>query len=71
MAGIGIIETSTNQATLVQGGVEGHPALHEQDGTYTVTDGEGNVKFSGNEISAEFAYWREVLGVPDESKAVL
>jgi hypothetical protein len=59
------IETVT-QANLVQGGAEGHPALHEQDGIYTVTDGNGNIQFEGDEVAAEFTYWRTVLGVPDE-----
>lgn len=61
----------TNQANLVQGGHKGHPALLEENGVFTVQDGEGNVQFEGDEVAAEFAYWRSVLGVPDESEVVL
>ncbi len=61
---------ATSTTNLVQGGSEGYAALTEQDGVYTVTDGEGNVQFSGDEIPAEFAYWRTVLGVQEESEGV-
>ena len=59
---------SQDSATLVQGGTEGRPALHEQNGVFTVTDGDGNVRFTGNEIAAEFAYWQTTFGVPDEEE---
>jgi hypothetical protein len=55
----------TTSQTLVQGGDEGYPALLEQDGAFTVTDEQGNVLFHGDEVAAEFAYWRRVFGVPD------
>ncbi|TMC24209.1 MAG: hypothetical protein E6J34_00885 [Chloroflexi bacterium] len=59
-----------SESSLIQGGQEGHPTLHEQDGVFTVTDGEGNVRFDGNEVAAEFAYWRTTFGVPVDDSEV-
>lgn len=38
--------------------------LTEQDGVFTVTDGDGQRQYTGNEIGAEFAFWRTTFGVP-------
>ena len=46
--------------------------LTEQDGVYVVSDENGQPLYSGNEIGAEFAYWRTAFGVPadDDSEVV-
>ena len=61
---------ATQASTLVQGGTEGNPAILKQDGTYTVTDGEGNIVFVGSEVGAEFKYWNTVFGVADDESEV-
>ena len=38
--------------------------LAEQGGEYTVTNGDGQVQYVGNEVGAEFAFWRTTFGVP-------
>lgn len=54
--------SGTAQSTLVQQH-PGQAALLEQDDTFTVLDGDGNVVFEGNEVGAEFKYWGTVFGV--------
>lgn len=53
------------QSTLVQQH-SGQATLLEQNDTFTVLDGEGNVVFEGNEVAAEFKYWGAVFGEDDE-----
>lgn len=60
---------SATQTTLVQQH-PGQATLLEQDGVYTVTDGDGEVQFTGGEIPAEFAYWQQVFGVPADDSEV-
>jgi len=55
----------TTTQNVIQGG-QGGPTLLEQDGTFSVTNGEGEVLYQGNEVGAEFKYWRTVLEVPDD-----
>jgi hypothetical protein len=56
---------------LVQGGVQGYPAIFEENGVYTVKDADGTIRYVGGEVAAEFAYWRSLLGVPDDSEVML
>ena len=63
-------QSIATQASLVQGGTEGHPALLEENGVYTVVDGEGNTVFVGSEVGAEFKYWNTVFGVADDESEV-
>jgi hypothetical protein len=55
------------QSTLVRQH-PGQATLLEQDDTFTVLDGEGNVVFEGNEVGAEFKYWGAVFGVGDDAE---
>jgi len=50
---VNVIEEQPERATLT-----------EQDGRFMVTDDDGNTQYTGNEIWAEFAYWRIIFGVP-------
>lgn len=41
-------------------------------GVFYVTDADGNLQFIGDEVGAEFAYWRTAFGVPvDDEEVVL
>jgi hypothetical protein len=62
---------ASGTSTLVQGGTEGHPALLEEDGIYTVVDEDGNTVFEGGEVGAEFKYWNTVFGVPADGVKVV
>lgn len=61
--------TNPASSTLVQEH-PGQATLLEQNGTFTVVDGEGQVRFEGDEVAAEFTYWSTVFGVPDDESEV-
>ena len=56
--------SSTGLGTNVIAEQPGGITLAEQDGVFIVTDGDGQRQYTGNEIGAEFAFWRTTFGVP-------
>jgi hypothetical protein len=59
--------TTTNVIAEQPGGI----TLAEQDGVFTVANSDGQI-YTGNEIGAEFAFWRTAFGVPvDDGEVTL